>query len=66
MGPYRSHFPKLTSSSENCRQIFGKRRQGFRKGRQGKKEKRGRGGWEWQEGKKGGVVGVSDDVIKKK
>ena len=58
MGPLRPYFPKLTSSSGNLRKIVGK-------GRQGKEEKRGRGGWGMGRKNEGGVGEVSDDVIEK-
>ena len=70
MGPFRPYFPKLTSSSENLRKIFGKSSESVGKGsgRVGKarRKKEGGVGGGWQERKKGGVGGVSDDVIKKK
>ena len=54
MGPFRPNLMKMTSSSENRRQIVGKRRQGLGKGRQGKEEKKEGGvGGEWQEGRGG-------------
>ena len=60
MGPFRPNFPKMTSSSENRREIFGKA-----SARQGRK-KAGRRGWGMARKKEGGVGRwVGDDIIKK-